>query len=137
MRIAIIACTKTKREGTHPAKELYNSTLFHFAYAYAEGTCDRIFILSAKYGLLSPESVITSYDRTLSQFTSTQKKLWDSQVAATLSRQLSQSDSLVFLCGKRYRKGLIERFKDRHIEIPLQGLGFGKQLSWYKKRLTQ
>jgi len=42
-------------------------------------------------------------------------------------------DQFVFLAGERYRRFLIPKIK--RYEIPLKGLGIGKQLKFLKERL--
>ena len=57
MKIALISCTKQKREYKCPARELYSeSAWFREAYCYAKIVADKIFILSAKYGLVPEKS---------------------------------------------------------------------------------
>ncbi len=64
--VALIACTKKKRQGTFEAKYLYDeSPLFRKSYQYAKQITDKIYILSAKYGLLKDSDVISTYDETL------------------------------------------------------------------------
>ncbi len=58
MRIALISCVKTKRNAASKAKDLYISSLFKMNYTYAQRTCDKIFILSAKHGLLDENQII-------------------------------------------------------------------------------
>ena len=53
-RIALISCTSNKKAHKCPARELYSeSPLFRLAYAFAKLVADKIFILSAKYGLVT------------------------------------------------------------------------------------
>lgn len=48
-----------------PARELYVSPLFKKASVYAEQTCDRWYVLSAKHGLVHPDVVLELYDMRL------------------------------------------------------------------------
>lgn len=43
------------------------SALFRGRRAYVERTCDRWFVLSAKYGLVESETVVAPYDQTLTK----------------------------------------------------------------------
>jgi hypothetical protein len=53
-RIALISCTSNKKAHKCPARELYSeSPRFRLAYAFAKLVADKIFILSAKYGLVT------------------------------------------------------------------------------------
>ena len=63
MKIALISCVSKKQELSDgekvKAKDLYISPLFKMAYDYAKKLdVDRVFILSAKHGLLSPDKEI-------------------------------------------------------------------------------
>ena len=44
-----------------------------------------------------------------------------------------QEDEFIILAGENYRKFLLPSIK--HFEIPLKGLGIGKQLQWLSKRI--
>ena len=48
---------------------------------------------------------------------------------------LNDFTEIFFHTGKKYRENLIPRLKDWGIQckIPLEHLGIGKQLAWYKK----
>ena len=60
MKITILSCSKKKHPlsegGTIEAKDLYQGQIFRKSYIYANKFLkpDRIYILSAKYGLLKP-----------------------------------------------------------------------------------
>lgn len=69
-KIALISCCKTKEAVKHPntikSESLYKSPLFKKALKYAKEVlkADRIYILSAKYHLLSLDCQISTYDYT-------------------------------------------------------------------------
>ncbi len=42
-----------------------------------------------------------------------------------------KTDEFVFLAGERYRKYLLPLLKN--VSVPLQGMGIGKQLAFYKE----
>ncbi len=63
--IHLVSCVSLKRPIPSPARDLYISTWFLKARAYVEATRTPRFILSAEHGLLSPDEVITPYDRTV------------------------------------------------------------------------
>lgn len=134
MRIALISCAKMKRRGIHPARDLYTSPLFRKALTYAEGTCEKIFILSAKYGLLSAGQRIRSYDKTLLSMSAEERKAWAKQVLRQLKSRLKKNDELWFFCGTAYREHLIPLLRStHHVSVPLHGLSIGGQLHWYNK----
>jgi len=115
------------------AKDMYISPLFRGAYQYAHKLgADKIFILSAKYGLLEETDIIEPYNETLNNKKATDLKKWTIEVLKKLSAYTDlQKDEFVFLAGEKYRKYLIENIC--HSSIPLKGLQIGKQLAFYKE----
>lgn len=128
MKIAFIACSKSKKIGTMEAKLLYSAPdLFTKSYLYAKKHYDKIFILSAKYGLLNPDDIISTYNDTLNDKSKEQKKIWALSVLDKLTREL------YFLCGNNYRQFLWELPNPKF--APLKNLGIGKQLKFLKDGL--
>lgn len=73
--IIFISCVKQKRNSPCRAKDMYISALFKKMYRYARSlNPDSLYILSAKYGVLSPNDVIEPYDVTLKKLGANQKK---------------------------------------------------------------
>ncbi|MZP30421.1 hypothetical protein GTO91_11925 [Heliobacterium undosum] len=80
--VGLISCTKRKRAYACKACELYSaSSLFQKAYSYCLERYDRVYILSAKYGLLLPDQWIDPYDETLKNMGVGKKKEWASSVS--------------------------------------------------------
>ena len=63
--IALVTCVSKKNKAPMPAEKLYCSDLFQKMSSYAKRNADEWYILSAKYGLLSPGTVIAPYEQTL------------------------------------------------------------------------
>jgi len=135
MRIVLISCAKKKQSNPSFAKDMYTSDLFKKAYQYAKKLgADRIFILSAKYGLLEEKELIEPYNETLNGKPKIERKAWADKVLSSLSSKVNlQSDEFVFLAGEKYREHIIEHIAK--VEIPLKGLRQGKQLNFYKENL--
>jgi hypothetical protein len=111
---------------------MYQSDLFKKCLAYARSLHpDQIFVLSAKYGLLDLHREIDPYDETLNQRTIGEIKQWAAGVIEQL-RKISdlEKDRFTFLAADRYRRFLIPHLS--HCEIPMRGLGIGKQLQFLK-----
>lgn len=137
MRIAFISCAKQKLVGTYPAKELYISTLFRFAYTHAILHFDKVYILSAKYGLLCPDTEIADYDLTLTSMRREERQRWAEGVLSQIKECVRENDELHFFCGSKYRAYLIEGLRETHqCIVPLHRMGIGSQLEWYKRRLA-
>jgi hypothetical protein len=134
-KIILISCVSQKLSQRAKAKNLYTSTLFKLNRKYAEKlNPDKIFVLSAKYGLLDMEQKIEPYEQTLNSMPVKEVKLWASHVIDQLKEIGSLNKmEITFLAGKKYRKFLTPHLSN--YTIPLQGLRIGEQLQKLK-RLT-
>lgn len=135
-RIVLISCVSVKKDGTHKAKDLYDSPWFKKGRACIELTGDKWFIVSAKYHLLDPEKEIDKYDVTLKTMKKPERKAWAEKVLNDLLPMLEPGDEIVFLAGDVYREFLLEPLEKAGIKysIPMQGLGIGRQLEWFDKK---
>ena len=136
--LGLISCTKSKQDYPCEASEMYQaSDLFKKAYAYATKNYDFVAILSAKYGLLFPDDEIKTYDLTLNDMNSQQRKEWAERVFSQMKNRLKLEgfDRVFFHAGKKYREHLRTRLENMGLkcEAPLEHLGIGKQLRWYKE----
>lgn len=133
MKIVLISCVSMKKDYPCIAREMYISPLFRGAYAYAKKlNADKIFILSAKYGLLDEEQWIEPYNETLNTKSDCEIRIWADKVYTELQRKTNvNADEFVFLAGEKYRKYLVTKLAN--VQVPLVGLGIGKQLSFYKE----
>ena len=132
VKIVLLSCVSKKLPGRAKAQDLYISPLFCYGLRYARSLKpDKIFILSAKYGLVGLNDVIDTYNLSLNSMGVSQIKLWSDGVLEQL-RLVSDlhNDTFIFLAGDRYRKYLLSHIN--HYEIPLQGLGLGRQLQFLK-----
>ena len=135
--IGLVGCVKSKRPIAAPAKDLYmRSRLFRGWRAYVEDSCDEWWILSAKHGLVHPQTVLAPYDITLKGQSRGALRTWASHVLQEIRTQISPSDGDVaqIHAGSEYRdfgltNGLIAL--GCKIEIPAHHLGIGDQLSFY------
>jgi hypothetical protein len=91
---------KSKRSYRCAAKDLYFSTLFNTQREYASAISRRWFILSAKYGLLDPETEIEPYEKTLNGARIPEKRAWAEQVAKSLRPAISPSDLIIITAEK-------------------------------------
>ena len=107
--IVLIACVKTKRKIPSKAIDLYISSLFTKCREYAQLLHpDHIYILSAKYGLVSSEEVIEPYNLTLNNMSTSEIKEWSKRVLHQLSSVTDlHNDNFTILAGQNYRKYLL------------------------------
>ena len=134
--IVLVSCVKTKQDRRCRAGDMYTSALFQKMMAYAQSLKPkRIFILSAKYGLLSPDDMIEPYEQTLKTMKTAERRAWAQGVMSAL-RQTGDldADTFVFLAGDAYRQNLVPHIK--HYTVPMEGLAFGKQLQWLERQVS-
>jgi hypothetical protein len=88
------------------AKELYKGPLFKNSLCVAmklQSDETKVFILSAKYHLVSLNELICPYDLTVKNFSDTQKEEWGNKVISELKKVSNiESDEYIILAGKEY-----------------------------------
>ena len=131
MNIAFISCVKEKRIGKHKAKDLYTSDFFKKSFGYCSSKYDKVFILSAKYGLLNLEDMIENYEMTLNNFSKKEKVKWSEMVYGQMKNNINNDDKLYFYVGNNYREHLLPLLSNNY-NVPLQGKGIGEQLQYFK-----
>ena len=134
MDIALVACSKNKRSGAHPAHLLYSSELFKRAYWYASQNHERVLILSAKHGVVEPCEVVTEYDVTLAVLGAQARKEWAMRAGAMIWRITTPKSHITFYCGRLYREHLVPLLGSMMCQVPLAHMGIGQQLHWYAQR---
>jgi hypothetical protein len=104
--------------------------------AYSERlTPKSTFILSAKHGLLHPDTVIEPYEQTLKRMRADEREAWAHDVLGALRQNCDlERDQFVFLAGEPYRRDLVPHIK--HYAVPMDGLSFGRQLQWLQERVA-
>ena len=127
-KVVLISCASKKRPLKCKARELYVSALFKKNLQYALNLApDRIFILSAKYGLVELDDEVEPYDLTLNEMSTLEIRRWANAVLHQLAAKADlQNDQFVFLAGTKYRKDLLPHLA--HVEVPMEGLRIGEQL---------
>jgi len=135
--VILISCVSKKLGKEAKARDLYVSTLFKLNLQYAESLDpDFIFILSAKYGLLSLDETVAPYDWSLNDMRASERKAWANNVIKQLNEVLNIKEAhFVFLAGQKYRQYLIPPLS--FYEIPLQGLRIGEQLQHLKRQVAK
>jgi len=121
LRIALISCTSRKKAYKCPARDLYSeSPRFRLAYALAKLVADKIFILSAKYGLVPEDMIIEPYNETLKDKSALERRAWGEKVLNDL-RKVSdlESDEFIVLAGEVYHENLLPHLV--HFWLPLKG----------------
>ncbi len=136
-KVVFISCVSKKRNHKTRAEELYISDLFKKNLAYAKSLKpDVIYIMSAKYGLLSLNDAIEPYEQTLNTMADKDVRIWAAGVLEQLRDKVDfVNDKAMFLAGERYRKYLTPHFKN--ISVPMQGFRIGEQLAFLKHAIAK
>lgn len=133
--VYLVGCSDTKRVGPCLARELYTGDLFLKARAYVQARQAEWYILSAKYGLLHPDDPVDYYNLHIRGLSLAQRRAWAERVRAAMTERDLMAHPLICFAGKTYRTAL-ELPPGVHVEAPLEGLGIGQQLGWFKARET-
>lgn len=134
-RIAFVGCVKAKNPGPLSAQDKYASPLFLASKRYALREADHWYILSAKYGLLSPDDIVEDYDLTLKTMSREQCRQWARRVAAQLQERnaISTGNTIIWLTGLDYSRDLVPLMPRQRHSFPLQGLKLGPRLQWLNR----
>jgi hypothetical protein len=133
--VVLVGCVKTKLAHGAPARDLYVSDYFIKMRTYAEATGKPWFILSAEHGLVGPDEWLEPYERYLPETSRDYQQAWGERVVAQLRQAVGELDGLVIdiHAGSAYVvavEGLLQA-TGAHVLDQLQGLSFGRRLSWY------
>lgn len=92
--------------------------------------------MSAKYGLLRLNEYICPYNLNLKNTSLEYRKKWGMKVYNSLSQMHNPNNTVFYLlAGKEYTRFLNKKLK--YTKNPVKGLGIGKQLKWYKEKITE
>ncbi|KGN37505.1 DUF6884 domain-containing protein [Knoellia subterranea] len=138
--VVLIGCVKSKLDQGAAAKDLYISDYFLKMRAYAEASHRPWFILSAEHGLLAPNQWVEPYERYLPDTSREYRIAWAENVVRDLEASEGPLADVVIEvhAGAAYVESITAPLSRRGAVIidPLQGLQFGKRLSWYSQRAT-
>lgn len=134
--LALVSCGKTKLQVPSKAEDLYVGDLFKKTRAYAEKNHDEWCILSALHHLVLPDQILEPYEYTLIGKKKDVIEAWSLKVHAEIKHKYSTETEIYFYAGREYRKTLVPLLEADGYQIftPLQGLGIGEQLSWFKQK---
>ena len=137
MNVVLISCVGKKKPHKSKAKDLYDSTWFRYAWRYAQSlNPDKIYILSAKYGLVDPETEIEPYEETLNTKSDREIRAWAVTLLSSLRERTDVTkDTFIILAGEKYRTYLVGHLPNH--DIPMERLRIGQQLKWLRERCTQ
>lgn len=139
--IGLVACSSRKLDRRAPARELYSSPLFRKSLAYAEQRCERVYVLSAKFGLVELDQRIGKYDHRLG--CKTERAAWARRVAGALIDRHGREAEYLVLAGADYARPLATALltydgtaRERILE-PLNRMQVGQRLRWLNDELAR
>jgi len=132
----LVSCVSRKDSLPVRARDLYTSSWFRKARLCVEKAGRSWYILSAKYGLLDPDSVVAPYNQTLNTMPASRRRAWASGVMEDLTPHLADVNSITFFAGMTYREFLEPQLRQRGLTVyvPMKGLSIGRQLSWLTRQ---
>jgi len=135
--IVLISCVSKKLPYKAKAMDLYISPLFRMNLKYAQQfSPQKVFILSAKYGLVQLDEEIEPYDVTLNKMSVCERRNWAAKVVSQLQDHTDlKNDHFVILAGQKYRQYLLPHLK--YYEVPLAGLPIGRQLQFLREETAR
>ena len=132
----LVGCGRAKQGRRTRARDLYTGNLFRACRRHAEAHGTTWRILSGRYGVLRPETVIEPYDASPPR---RQLELlqWATSAATRLTSDpnLAGGFRVVCLAGAAYSGPICAVLVERGIECtePLAGLGIGRRLRWLEE----
>lgn len=130
MNIVIaVMCGQRKVNYACCAEELYCGSLFKAAKGWAKRHAIEWFIVSAKHGLLLPQTIVAPYDVKLGKGANALNKQQQSQWAEQTRKLIEErygKRRIVCLCSKEYESA----FSGLNCYFPLQRMGIGKRIKW-------
>ena len=113
--LVITSCSKDKvdiEEGVlRPAEDVYNGRLFNSVRDLCNAIGWDHRVISAKYGLVTPEDEIAVYDETLNS--EEERVKLRSEVIPELAAILQDYDDVLVIAGEKYRKAIEPLFDNR------------------------
>lgn len=121
--LILTGCSKNKlnTEQEVPADELYTGTLFRFVKQYADSIHADLYIISAKYGLISRKTPIKTYEKVLK--TCADAENLRPKVEEKLSALHQNYDRILVIAGDKYRKTLKGIADERYYFLKTPGIG--------------
>lgn len=139
-RVLLVGCSRTKASAAAAAEHLFRGPGFRRARAYALASGAPWFVLSAKYGLLSPDDVVGPYDVYLPEKSPSYRAAWGEWVVTQLAERWDLGGVTVEVhASDAYTAPLREPLRRFGADLlePLAGLRQGERLAWYGSEAEQ
>lgn len=142
-RIAFVSCGKAKATEPTPAGQFYTGQYFRTIYDSIKPHYDEVYIISAKYGLISDQDILKPYDVTLNKMSDNERKLWARRVLEqyTSIYNGNKANEIDIYAGNNYRKYLLPlfTFAGYNVNNAFKGVkgGMGMQISYIKNKFSE
>lgn len=130
--VCLIGCSSDKRSVPSSAAELYTSQRFRLARQWAERNSQSWFILSARHGLVPPDTRLNPYDLALKDSSPGRQRAWARDVVSKLVDRTSTTDPVYVFSDPLY-SDLIEApliGKGYRVAKPLDGMTSDQRIRW-------
>lgn len=138
-RVALVGCGKAKKAEPAAALHLYTGRLFRASVDFATATHDETFIVSAKHGLVRPETILRPYEHSIAD--EADPASWGRAVVRDLQQAMSGAPIVVtLLMGNRYSRWIVRAFAGKGIRFtePLTGIrGMGPRIVRLQEMLAE
>lgn len=130
--LILVSCSKAKGDRAAAAVELYKSNTFRKSIDLARRAQAPHYILSAKYGVVSPHCVIPPYNVALRELSAADREAWGASAAEVVSKILHPRSDVWFFASRHYSDPIAAHLGRgvRTIYTPLAGLPIGKMNEW-------
>jgi hypothetical protein len=108
---------------------MYIGSLFRYSYRYLLPLTDQIFIISAKYGLLKPDTFISPYDCYLTEETEAYREEWTRKCISQIR------DMIPNYVNERYILAAFGKYRRPFCGLTVSHpptMGLGKLIHYYK-----
>jgi hypothetical protein len=130
--IYLISCVSRKRTGTMRAEDLYNISAWFDLLKQIVIRDNPWYILSAKYGLVHPDDLISSYDESIFKMSYDERRAWAAKVCEQMRGRYKRPPKAKFqmLTGGAYRQFLVPLLTEwgATIDFPLGNMRLGPQM---------
>jgi hypothetical protein len=135
--VCLVACGKSKTNKRSPARHLYTSSLFKQSRRYSSTYFRDWYILSARHGLVKPESNIAPYDESLLKMSKSDRLAWTVRVVRRIKELLPHTRQFTILGGAAYWRELAPALEKEGCDVstPLAGKPIGLAMQWLNRRV--
>lgn len=136
--VFLVPCTRKKLQQPAAARDLYLSRRFLKARRLAERFASEWFVLSGKYGLIHPNTIVQPYDFRLGAQPERDQRKWGQKVAAAVCSVSKPCDEIVILGDDEYARCLVPELLNskRKVFQPLLFRSRRAQHDWLDEMLT-